>query len=86
MADGKPSIGEKRAEIFTHESSDPVYGMNWSVRSNRSKQLLVLPTAHTHTHEYAFQRQTPDTESCSCMSAHKVFLNDVTLLAAEPER
>lgn len=32
MVETKPTFGEKRAEIYTHESKDPVYGMNWSVR------------------------------------------------------
>jgi hypothetical protein len=26
-----PGSGEKRAEIYTYESTHPVYAMNWSV-------------------------------------------------------
>ena len=37
MEQSKVMIGDKCAEIYTYESPDLVYAMNWSVRdSNRS--------------------------------------------------
>ncbi len=31
----------KRAEIYTHEASWPIYAMNWSVRRDRKFRLAI---------------------------------------------
>ncbi|KAL6776091.1 LWD1 [Auxenochlorella protothecoides x Auxenochlorella symbiontica] len=33
--------GDKRAEIYTHESADPIYALNWSVRTDKPFRLAT---------------------------------------------
>lgn len=49
MAAADPGrIGERRAEIYTYESQNPVYALNWSVSSPTRPGVVVQGTKLRH--------------------------------------